>query len=91
MNDGVGAMPVRFISLGRGDEHAALSAAYWFQSATRVTDDYGTRIWADLSPQREEWALVSILFDDVYQADEPDLNSLYLALHAAAAANIGNR
>lgn len=91
MNNGVGVMPVRFISLGRGDEHAALSATYWFQSAARITDDYGTRIWADLSPQREEWVLVSILFDDVYQADNPDLNSLYLALHAAAAANIGNR
>ncbi|MCB8968804.1 MAG: exosortase O [Ardenticatenaceae bacterium] len=83
-------IPVRFVTLGQGDWHETLSATYWFQSAAHTTDDYGTRIWADLS-QREEWVLVSILFDDVYQADNPQLNSLYLALHEVVAASIGNQ
>ncbi|MCA9977318.1 MAG: hypothetical protein KC413_16280, partial [Anaerolineales bacterium] len=83
-------IPVRFVALGQGDWHETLSATYWFQSAAHTTDDYGTRIWADLS-QREEWVLVSILFDDVYQADNPQLNSLYLALHEVVAASIGNQ
>lgn len=42
----------------------ALSASYWFQSAGQTTDDYATRIWADLTLQRDRWVLVSILFDD---------------------------
>ncbi|GAB4434844.1 MAG: hypothetical protein Kow0031_16580 [Anaerolineae bacterium] len=80
--------PLRLVSLGDGEAHRLYSAAYWFQSPTRTTDDYATRIWADLSPQRQRWVLVSILFDDVHSATQPEVQSLYIALHAAVAQNL---
>jgi len=40
------------------------TAVYWYQSADQVTDDYATRIWADFSWPRQEWMLVTILFDE---------------------------
>ena len=76
-------LAVRIVSLG--DKRHTLSATYWFQSANRTTDDYGTRIWADLRPQPERWVLVSILFDDVYDPDEKEIEAFYLALHDAVA------
>lgn len=57
------------------------------QSATRTADDYATRIWADLSPRRERWALVSILFDGVYQPNHPEVKAFYIQLHRAVARN----
>lgn len=83
--------PLRLVSLGDGEAHGLYSAAYWFQSPSRTTDDYATRIWADLSPQRQRWVLVSILFDDVHSATQPDVQSLYTALHAAVAQNLANQ
>jgi exosortase O len=80
-------LPVRFVSLGDGDNRGLLSATYWFQSADRTTDDYGTRIWADVAPRRERWVLVSILFDDVYDPNDPDIESFYTALHRSVAQN----
>ncbi|MGB8648711.1 MAG: exosortase O, partial [Anaerolineae bacterium] len=55
--------PIRRVSLGQRDQPHLYQAAYWFQSATRTTDDYGTRLWADLSPVRSRWVLVTLLFD----------------------------
>lgn len=77
--------PLRSVSLGYGDNPARLSAVYWFQSATRTTDDYATRMWADLDPDRERWVLVSILFDDHYNSETQDLQELYTALHQSVA------
>ena len=77
--------PLRAVSLGYGDTPAQLSAVYWFQSAHRTTDDYATRMWADLDPGRERWVLVSILFDDHHDAETDDLPELYAALHQAVA------
>ncbi len=77
---------------GPGDDRQAdaehglsLSAAYWFQSGARTTDDYATRIWADLAPARERWVMVSLLLDDRHDPDSPEIRDLYLALHAAVA------
>ena len=84
--------PLRFVSLGDGkDSQVMLSASYWFQSAERTTDDYGTRIWSDLSPQRERWVLVSILFDGVVDPNSEDVASLYEALHDAVAVTLAGR
>ena len=77
--------PVRFVSLGSGDGHGLLSATYWFQSADRTTDDYATRIWADLAPERERWILVTILFDGVHDPHAADIQAFYIALHDAVA------
>ncbi|UCC63687.1 MAG: hypothetical protein JSV36_01100, partial [Anaerolineae bacterium] len=80
--------PVRFVSLGSGDDHGQLSATYWFQSVQHTTDDYGARIWADLAPERERWVLVSILFDRAHDPHTADMHGFYLALHEAVAHNL---
>jgi len=66
------AQPIRLVSLGQQDGRLPLTASYWFQSANATTDDYATRIWADLAPQRERWVLVSILFDEVQDPHDPE-------------------
>jgi exosortase O len=83
--------PVRYISLGanQGGGHSLRAGTYWFQSASRTTDDYATRIWADVAPERDRWVLVSILFDDVYDPHEADVESFYVALHDAVARHLG--
>ncbi len=75
--------PVRFVSLG--DDQQPLSATYWFQSANHTTDDYATRIWADLAPRREPWVLVTILFDGAQDPRAVDIQAFYLALHDVVA------
>ncbi len=80
--------PLRFVSLSDGDGRGLLSATYWFQSAGRTTDDHGTRIWADLAPERDRWVLVSILFDGVYDPHATDIQTLYLALHDVVRRNL---
>ena len=75
--------PLRQVSLGSSSDPAQYAAAYWFQSATQTTDDYATRIWADLSLERQRWVLVTILFDENVDPHQADVQSLYLALHEA--------
>jgi exosortase O len=85
--------PLRFISLGgnRADEGNIRSGTYWFQSAERTTDDYATRIWADVAWERDRWVLVSILFDDVYDPHDVDVERLYLALHGVVETELGGK
>jgi exosortase/archaeosortase family protein len=77
--------PLRFVSLSYGNSRGPLSATYWFQSVDRTTDDYATRIWADLAPERDQWVLVTILFDGVHDPSTADLQAFYSALHAGVA------
>lgn len=77
--------PLRQVSLGSSSDPAQYTAAYWFQSATQTTDDYAARIWADLSPERQRWVLVTILFDENIDPQRSEVQSLYLALHEAVA------
>jgi hypothetical protein len=81
--------PLRMLSLQRGKGQALYSAAYWFQSAERVTDDYGTRVWADLAPERSSWVLVTVLLDGYYDPFNADLLALYPALRQAVARSLG--
>jgi exosortase O len=80
--------PVRFLSLSYGNEQGALSAAYWFQSLDRSTDDHATRMWADLAPERDRWVLVTLLFDGEQDPQSTKIQELYTALHAAVQANL---
>jgi exosortase O len=80
--------PVRFVSLSDGEGHVRSSATYWLQSADRTTDDYGTRIWADLAPRRQRWVLVTILFDGAYDPHSTNIQAFYTALHAAVAQSL---
>lgn len=79
--------PVRRVSLGEG----IATAVYWFQSPTRVTDDYAERMWADLARERQRWALVTVLFDGRVEPDDPVARPLLHALKAAVAEHVGSR
>jgi len=82
--------PVRFLLLGDGDGHRMASATYWFQSAEHTTDDYGTRVWTDLAPERQRWVLVTILFDDVQDPHDPEVQAFYTAIHETVKRNLTN-
>lgn len=75
--------PVRYVSLGKAGVQPHLSATYWFQSAGKITDDYGTRIWSDVAWERDRWVLVSILFDDPIDPNGAEVQALYAGLQTA--------
>jgi exosortase O len=78
-------LPIRVVALGQGDERNTHSAVYWFQSAELITEDYGTRMWADVAPQRTRWVLVAILFDAAHPPDSTELAPFYQAMAATVA------
>ncbi len=39
------------------------SACYWFQSPSFVTDDFGTRVWAEVKNEEKNWQLVFVVFN----------------------------
>lgn len=78
-------LPIRVVSLGNGIEQNTHNAVYWFQSADQITEDYGTRMWSDVTFQRQRWVLVSLLFDDIVAPDSPELTPFYAAMAAAVA------
>jgi exosortase O len=77
--------PVRLLPLSDGKNQDLFSAAYWFQASDQITEDYATRIWADLSPGRQRWVLVTVLFDDPDAYRDPDALVLYTELRQAVA------
>ena len=83
-----GQVPVRYVALGDGDHNSLLSATYWFQSANQITDDYAARIWADLSPERERWVLVSVLFDEMVDPNDAEVEAFYSALQETVSTNL---
>jgi exosortase O len=82
-------LPVRLLDLSNGKDGGQLSAAYWFQSATRTTDDYGARFWADLSLKPDRWVLVTVLFDSTQDPRTADMRAFYTTLHDAVRHNLG--
>jgi exosortase O len=82
-------LPVRLLDLSNGKNGGQLSAAYWFQSATRTTDDYGARFWADLSFKPDRWVLVTVLFDTTQDPRTTDMRAFYTTLHGAVRHNLG--
>lgn len=77
--------PVRAVTLRDPKSSATLNAAYWFQSADRATDDFGTRIWADTVAPAERWVLVSILFDQPLDSADSRALELYRSVHESVA------
>jgi exosortase O len=47
----------RWLSLNNGTK----SAVYWFQSATRTTDDFNSRFWDDVFRRESRWTMVSVM------------------------------
>jgi exosortase O len=76
-------LPARFLHLSRGP--VQVSALYWFQTGNRVTDDFATRIWADLAPENQRWVLVTILLNELYPADDDGLQSIAVAVRSVVA------
>jgi len=76
--------PLRSLSLDDGER----SAAYWFQSADRATDDFSSRTWAGLR-EDEGWVLVSVLLDGPRDPAQPAVRSLYEALNASVRESLG--
>jgi exosortase O len=74
--------PVRLLSLSNGNDNVRLSAAYWLQTSDQTTDDYATRIWADLRPRQQCWILVTILFDETVDPRLTEAEALYTTLHS---------
>lgn len=81
--------PLRAVTLADPQSGARLNAAYWFQSASRTTDDFGTRVWSDTTAPAERWVLVSILFDQPIEPNDPRVIELYQALHKSVTEQLG--
>jgi hypothetical protein len=62
---------------------------YWFQSRDQVTDDYATRIWADMALERQTWVLVTVLMDEPLDPGSDDMQELYPAMRQLVARNLG--
>ena len=52
------------------------SACYWFQSPTRTTDEFGTRVWSDIKNEEKNWLLISVVFDNPTDIRNPKVTSL---------------
>lgn len=81
-------LPVRMITIREGHARDRYTATYWLQSAATTTDDFGTRMWADLSLQPRSWTLVSILFDDIHNPNDARVVAFYEALHHTVQATL---
>lgn len=81
--------PIRYLSLGDGSDRSLYTAVYWFQSRDQITDDYATRIWADMALERQTWVLVTILMDEPLDPGSDDMQELYPAMRQLVAQNLG--
>ncbi|NJR60522.1 MAG: exosortase O [Cyanobacteria bacterium CRU_2_1] len=67
----------RWLSL----EDGTRTAAYWYQSPKRTTDEYLSRVWGEVTRQEQTWTMVSILFDRPENLDDPQVQGLLNAVH----------
>ncbi len=79
--------PVRWLVLHAPDG-TPYNGVYWFQSAETITDDYATRIWDDLRFERNEWVLVSAIFDQPVAFDSAETEIFLDNLRLTVAADI---
>ncbi len=73
------AVTARWLSLDNGKK----SAVYWFQSATRTTDDFNSRFWDDVFRRESRWTMVSVVFDRANSPDSPTVQALIEQTHDA--------
>lgn len=57
------------------------TAAYWFQSATRTTDDFFVRFRGEIFRTDPSWTLVSIVFDQPHSPDEIPIQTFLNLVH----------
>ncbi len=80
--------PLRWLTLGQVNRPSLYTAAYWLQSADRITEDYAARIWDDLAPQPQPWVLVTVLFDAPLDLHDPRAIDLFNALRLSIQAGL---
>ena len=80
--------PLRWLTLGPPNDTPLYSAAYWLQSADRLTEDYAARIWDDLAPQPQPWVLATVLFDAPLDPQHPALPNLFNLLRTSVQAGL---
>jgi exosortase O len=73
------AVTARWLSLDGGKR----SAIYWFQSATRTTDDFMSRFWDEVFRRESRWTMVSVVFDRATSSDTPAVQAFIEQTHAA--------
>jgi exosortase O len=71
------AVTARWLSLDDGKR----SAVYWFQSATRTTDDFTSRFWDDVFRRESRWTMVSAVFDRAESPDAPNVQAFIERVH----------
>jgi exosortase O len=71
----------RWLTLDDGKK----TSTYWFQSATRTTDDFFVRFWGEVFRKDSTWTLVSIVFDQPHSSNEPAIQSFLTLIHDALA------
>jgi hypothetical protein len=71
----------RWLTLDDGKK----TSTYWFQSATRTTDDFFVRFWGEVFRKDSTWTLVSIVFDQSHSSNEPAIQSFLTLIHDALA------
>jgi exosortase O len=67
----------RWLSLDGGTR----SAVYWFQSATRTTDDFNSRFWDDVFRRESRWTMVSVVFDRANTPAAPTVQAFIKQTH----------
>jgi exosortase O len=75
------AVTGRWLTLDGGKK----TASYWFQSATRTTDDFFVRFWGEVFRKDPTWTMVSIVFDQSHSTAEPAVQSFLNSVHDSLA------
>jgi exosortase O len=73
------AVTARWLSLDGGKK----SAVYWFQSATRTTDSFNSRFWADVFRRESRWTMISVVFDQADSPQSPTVQAFIQQTHDA--------
>jgi exosortase O len=70
------------------------TATYWFQAKQQTTPDFLTRLWSQIRRQEQSWVMVSVLFNQPHQPQEPAVQAFAEMVHQTlqtglAASNLG--
>jgi exosortase O len=80
--------PLRWLTLGKSNDTTLYSAAYWLQSANRITEDFAARIWDDFAPRPQPWVMVTVLFDTPIDLQDAAAQDLFFALRGTVQDNL---
>jgi exosortase O len=57
------------------------SACFWFQSPTKCTDDFGTRVWSEIKNNETNWIMVSVVFNNHQTLEKLKINKFLIHLN----------